>query len=189
VLDSLQRLPLPDGSVAALALEGAAAPAFDVRAANFPRIAAEWRRVAAPGCVVFLGLGNRLHGLPGARGLRLALASRPRPESLNRAVKRIGTTGTHLRTDLGIGAALRAMSDVGFGPPAIHAPLPDENDARVVVPLDDARALRYFLNHLIRRNSRLVRIAVHGANALVALDLMRHVVPYYYLLFRAPERR
>ena len=54
-----------------------------------------------------------------------------------------------------------------------------------MIPVDDARAVRYFLHNLIRKNSATVRLAVGVADLLVTLNLFRHVVPYYYLVFRS----
>ena len=45
VLTDLTGLPLPDGSVHAIALEDAAAPGFGLSRRNFPAVAAEWKRV------------------------------------------------------------------------------------------------------------------------------------------------
>jgi len=187
VATSLERLPVACGAVDALALEAAALRAFDVSAANFERIAVEWARVLAPGGTAFLGLANPLHRLPGVRRVRRWLGSRPRPEALNRRVKRAAGGAPPLA--LGVAAATRALRRAGFAAPAIHAPLPDEDDPRAVIPLHDPQAVRYFLRHLIRRNSPLVRAAVGTAGLLASLGLLRRLVPYYYLVFRMPERR
>jgi hypothetical protein len=44
--------------------------------------------------------------------------------------------------------------------------------------------VRYFLNHLVRRNSSLVRVALRAGNVALALGLFAYVVPYHYLIFR-----
>ena len=50
------------------------------------------------------------------------------------------------------------------------------------------QVVQYVLSHLIRRNSRVVRLTVGVARGLVALGLFRHLVPYRYLLFGKPDR-
>jgi len=187
VMNDLSRLPLADGSVDAIAMEDAAAPAFGLTNANLSTVAAEWKRVLKPEGSVFVGVANSYLGIPGARRLMQAVRSRAHSESMNRSIKRVGSSGGG---GLGPGRTLRTMTGQGFSRPVVHAPLPDENDAQVVIPVSDARAVRYFLHNLIRKNSAAIRMAVHAADLLVALNLFRHLVPYYYLVFRneaAPE--
>src|SRR6185295_3797617 len=150
-------------------------------AALLPAAAAEWRRVLAPGGIVFLGVSNGLYRLAVLRRLRAAATSRAAGESLNRRVKR---ATAERAGGLGLGVALRGMARAGFARPEIYAPLPDENQAQVVVPPDDRQVVRYFLNHLVRQNSALVRLGVRAANVVAALGQFRRVVPYYYLIFR-----
>jgi SAM-dependent methyltransferase len=182
VMADVSRLPLADGSVHAVAFEDAAAAGFGVSRRALSGIAAEWKRVLAPGGVVFLGVANRLHRLPGLGRLRAAFRARPRPEPLNRQVKRWAALGGRGR--LGVRRTVRTMTGLGFRPPSVYAPLPDENDAQVVIPVDDAQVVRYFLNNLIRRNSRSVRAALRTAHLLVDLGVFGRLVPYYYLVFR-----
>lgn len=172
VMRDVSRLPLADSSVQIVAMEEASAASFDLTAANLPTVAMEWSRVLAPGGAVLLGLASSVLRLPATRG---------RPETLNRWIKRSPASG---RGRLGVGRTIRTMARAGFGPPVFHAPLPDENDARVVVPVNDAEVMRYFLSHLIRRNSRKNRLAIAAARGLIALGLLRHFVPYSYLVFR-----
>ena len=186
VATDLTRLPLEDGSVHAVALEDAAAPGFGLTDDRLPEVASEWKRVLAPGGVVFLGLANRLHRLPGLDRLRAALRSRPHAEPLNRQVKRWAAPDG--RGKLGYAGTVRTMVALGFHPPVVYAPLPDENDAQVVIPVNDAQVVRYFLDNLVRKNSREIRAALRAAHTLVNLGLFPHVVPYYYLIFRTdPE--
>jgi SAM-dependent methyltransferase len=182
VLTDLSRLPLADGSVHAIALEDAAAPGFGLSQRNFAAAAAEWQRVLVPGGAVFVGVANGLHRLPGLGRLRAALRARPRPDNLNRSVKR--WAAPELRPRLRAAAVSRTMAGLGFRRERVYAPLPDENDTQVVIPVDDARVVRYFLDNLVRKNSRAVRAALFMARALVAVNLFRQVVPYYYLIFR-----
>ncbi len=186
VLPDVSRLPLPDGSLQAIALEDAAAAGFGLTDARLPAAAAEWKRVLAPGGTVFVGLGNPLRRLPVLDGLWGRLRSRPRHESLNRQVKRWAGPGR--RGGLGVERTIRTMTRLGFPRPLMYAPLPDENDASAVVPLEDARVVRYFLDHLVRQNSSWVRLGRRGAHGLVDVGLFRRLVPYYYLIFRGGAR-
>lgn len=180
VADGAERLPLADRSVGAIVLEEAAAASFDISEQSFPRIAAEWRRVMVPSGTVCIGLDNALHRLPGMRLLQSRIA-RPRPESLNRLVKRASAVrrGSALRAR----TAVRELTRQGFRPPAVWAPLPSERRVDAVIPTADARAVRYFLDHLIRRSSPAVERAARLARFAVRLDLFRRLVPYYYLVF------
>lgn len=182
VMTDVTRLPLPDASVHAVSVEDAAAAGFGLSSARLPEAAAEWRRVLAPGGVVFLGVANGLHRTPGLQSLRSILRARPRPESLNRLIKRSAAAGASGR--LTLGRTIRTMTRLGYRPPIVYAPLPDENDTQVVIPIDDAHVVRYFLDNLIRKNSRIVRIALRAARVSVSLGLFRRLVAHYYLIFR-----
>ncbi len=179
VMREVSRLPLADSSVQTVAMEDAAAAGFELSDASFSAVATEWNRILAPGGAVLLGLANGVHRLPGLRQ-----RARGRPESLNRLVKK-SAAGSHGR--LGAARTIRTMTGLGFEAPVVYAPLPDENDPRIVVPADDARVVQYLLSHLIRRNSRAVRLAIRSAQGIVALGLFRYFVPYYYLVFRKPH--
>jgi hypothetical protein len=133
-----------------------------------------------------VGVANSYLGLPGVRRLMQLLRARSRSESMNRSVKRAGSVGGR---GPGPGRTIRVMTGLGFPRPVVYAPLPDENDAQVVIPVEDARAVRYFLHNLVRKNSAVIRSAVRLADLLVALDLFRHAVPYYYLVFRGDAGR
>ncbi len=178
VMRGISRLPLADSSVQTVAMEDASAAGFELSDASFSAAATEWNRILTPGGVVLLGLTNGIHRLPGLR-------HRAGPASLNRLVKQSAADG-HGR--LGVARTVRTMAALGFGAPVVYAPLPDENDPRVVLPADDARVVQYLLSHLIRRNSTAVRLAIGAAQGLVALGLFRYLVPYYYLVFRKPDR-
>jgi len=182
VMADVARLPLPDASVHAVSLEDAAVTGFGLSNARLPEAAAEWRRVLAPGGVVFLGVANGLHRTPGLQSLRSILRARPRPESLNRLIKRSTTQGASGR--LTLGRTIQTMTKLGYRPPIVYAPLPDENDTQVVIPIDDAHVVRYFLDNLIRKNSRIVRVALRAARVSVSLGLFRRLVAHYYLIFR-----
>ncbi len=180
VMRGVSCLPLTDSSVQTVAMEEASAAGFGLSDASFTAAAKEWNRVLAPGGTVLLGLANGIHRLPGLRHL-----ARGRPESLNRWVKK-SAAGRHGR--LGVARTMRTMTGLGFEAPTVYAPLPDENDARIVIPADDDAVVRYVLSHLVRKNSRMVRLALGAARGLVALGLFRRLLPYSYLMFRKPDR-
>ncbi len=75
----------------------------------------------------------------------------------------------------------------GFERPRVYAPLPDERGTQVVIPLDDPSAVRYFLQHLVRKDSRLVRAAIVGAGLLLKLGALRAALPYWFLYFTTDE--
>ena len=181
VVGDLTRLPLPDGSVDTIVMEDTVA-GFELGGHNLSGTAAEWKRVLAPGGTVFLGLTNRLHRLPGLGLVRSAVRGKWPAPSLNRMVK--GASGLTGQGRLGLRGTIRAMTGQGFLPPAPFAPLPDPDDAQIVLPIDDAQVVRYFLNNLIRKNSAPIRWGIAVANVLVNFGLFRHGVPYYYLIFR-----
>ena len=65
-----------------------------------------------------------------------------------------------------------------------------EKKIRIVVPLEDAHAIRYFLDNLIRKNSPVVRAGIRVAHRMVSWNLFWRLVPYYYLIFKvAPGDR
>jgi hypothetical protein len=104
---------------------------------------------------------------------------------LNRAVKRAAVPRPV--SGLRAGRLARRLCDAGFGEPTILAPLPDERDISIVVPIDDDRVMRYCFNNLLRKNSPLVRAAITAANAGSRLGLLRHLVPFSFMLFRTSE--
>jgi hypothetical protein len=167
-------------------MEDATAPGFKVTDRNFPAIAEEWARVLSPGGTVFLGLSNRYDRLFRLSLLRSMIQSPDYPESLNRLVKKAMAPWPH--SNLRLGQTIRSMIQNGFSEPIVYAPFPDEKKTKVVIPLEDARAVRYFLNNLIRRNSFAVRLAITAANAFVTLSLFRYIVPYYFLVFRLDDK-
>jgi hypothetical protein len=116
---------------------------------------------------------ERLHAL---------LRSRTHREPLNRLVKRWAAPGSRGR--LGVTATVRTMTRQGFRTPLVYTPLPDENDARVVLPVHERHVVRYFLDNLVRKNAAAVRAAIRLAHGTVTLGLFPHLVPYYYLIFR-----
>jgi uncharacterized protein YbaR (Trm112 family) len=182
VAQDVRRLPLADGSVHAVVFEDASASGFGLSNVRMREAAAEWKRVLAPAGVVFLGLANGLFRLPGLGYVRGSLRARPHRESLDRLLKRRAVPGESRR--IGVHRTVRTLTALGFRRPVAYAPLPDENDTAVVMPVDDPRVVRYFLDNLVRKNSMAVRAALRAAHLLVTLGLFRHCVPYYYLIFR-----
>jgi SAM-dependent methyltransferase len=182
VLDRIDRLPLADGSIAAIALEDIAAAGFDLSDRNLSAVAREWRRVLAPGGTVLFGIKGPLARIRILQQARRALGIPVGSASFNRRIKRIAGGGSE--TSLRLGSTLTAMSDAGFPSPTIYAPLPDEHRTEIVIPVDDRRVVGYFLHNLIRQNSPAVRMAIRGAGLLNRLGMFRHFVPYYYLLFK-----
>ncbi len=186
VMEDITRLPLANGSIEGIAMEDATAPGFKVTDRNFPAIAAEWARVLSTGGTVFLGLSNRYDRLFRFRSLRSIIQSHDYPESLNRLVKKAMAPWPN--SNLRLGQTIRTMMQNGFGEPIVYAPFPDEKKTEVVIPLEDARAVRYFLNNLIRRNSFGVRLATTAASVFVALSLFRYIIPYYFLVFHLVDK-
>jgi SAM-dependent methyltransferase len=181
VMADVGRLPLPDGSVDAIALEDAAAPGFGLTNGRLEPAAREWKRVLSPGGVVLIGVTGDLFRVPGMRRLWARVRARAHPESFNRQVKRWASGGGS--GGLGVGRTIRTMTRLGFPRPVVYAPLPDQNETRAVLPIEEASVVRYFLNHMIRRNSRAVRVGLVAANAAVTLGVFRHLTPYAYLIF------
>ena len=57
----------------------------------------------------------------------------------------------------------------------------------VVIPVEDRRVVRYFLDNLIRKNSPVVRAAITVAHQALNLGLFPRLVPYHYLIFKGRE--
>lgn len=183
VLPSLERLPLPDDSVGAIILEEAALASFGISEQNFPRVVAEWKRVLSVEGIVFLGLSNALHRLPGLASLRARLVA-PATDSMNRTLKRIqGVSGDGR---IGMGSAVHELRRQGFGDSAVYAPLPSEKQTDLVLPVRDRVATAYFLDHLVRTNSPLTRVALGAARLALKLGWFPRLVPYLYLFFTSP---
>jgi SAM-dependent methyltransferase len=185
VVKDIARLPFPDHSIAAIAMEDAAAPGFAMTHRNFSCAAAEWRRVLAPGGVVFLGLGNPFERLLGLHFIRSRFHARSDPESLNRYVKK--ASGRPQWAVFGLRRTIRCMIQLGFDAPSIFSPLPDEKKCEVVLPVEDPRAIHYFLNKLIRKNSPAIRAVILASNILLKLKLLHPFLPYYFLTFRLTD--
>jgi uncharacterized protein YbaR (Trm112 family) len=185
VMTDVSLLPLAHRSVDAVVLEDAAAAGFGLTNGRLDEAVAEWKRVLAPGGAVFLELANGLYRLPGLGYVCETLRAGPWRDSLNRLVKRCAVPDANGR--LGLGRTVRTMTRLGFRRPIVYAPLPDANDPAVVIPVDDPQFARYFLDHLVRKNSPVVRAAARVARLLVTLGLFRRCVPTYYLIFPVDE--
>jgi hypothetical protein len=178
----LERLPLADGSVSALVMDGVEGAGFDLHPGNVTAVVGEWRRVLAPEGTLLMGLRNPLHDLPLIGALRRKAVKTVRRESADRCVRR--------KARVSAGAALspsamrRAMRAGGFDEPRVFAPFPDGDRVQVVLPADDARTTRYFLTRLVRSESATVRLALAAGRALAAMGLFGKVFPsYHYLVY------
>jgi len=186
VMQDITHLPLADASIAAIAMEDAAASGFHVTNRNFSVIAAEWRRIMMPNGTVFFGLSNPYDRLLGLRFLRSKLQVRAHPESLNRFIKKAACESP--RSNLRLRQIIRCMIQQGFNEPIIYAPFPDEKKTEFVLPIGDAHLVRYFLNNLIKRNSLILRVGISVANMFGNLRLFRYLSPYYFLIFNLKSK-
>lgn len=177
VVKQLAAIPLPSGSVDAIALEDVAARGFGLTNETLPAAAAEMARVLAPGGAVLVGVRNAYRTLPGAR----ALFPAEKRESLNRLVKRAaaGATGRLSRARI-----VSCMQQQGFSAAEVFAPIPGEQSAEALVPLNHPEVLRFCLNRFLRQNSFVTRAGVRAAEALISAGLLPKLLPYYYLVFR-----
>jgi hypothetical protein len=121
-----------------------------------------------------------------------SMISRPVADSLNRTVKRV--QAARAGGALLPGTARHEMLRRGFAHPVVFAPLPSERKADAVIPVSDRVATAYFLDHLVRRNSRAVRASIAVARLALKLGWLPRLVPYQYLVFRlsgvaAPDGR
>jgi hypothetical protein len=163
-------------------LDADAAAAFGLDDGGLAQAAAEWRRVLAPGGTMLLGLRGAPGELPGLRRIRERLTGTLRTESLDRRIKQSAAPAP--RAALSPTRSLRTMRRLGFAAPSVFAPLPDADNPSVVLPLDDAWSVRYFLDNLVRKNSATVRAALSAARLSARLGLFRRLVPCSILVFR-----
>lgn len=182
VVSNIKRLPLENKSIDAIAIEDVASCGFNISNKNFSAIASEWKRILSPGGTLFLGMRNPYNHYFGFHFLYSFLQTKAKPISLNRLIKQTASQSTHGR--LGLTQTIRGMIKLGFKSPTIYVPLPDENKSEIVIPVEDAQVVRYFLNNLIRKNSFSLRVSIAMANILVKHNLFRYFVPYYYLIFK-----
>jgi SAM-dependent methyltransferase len=182
LIDRLDRLPLADASVGGVALETAAAAAFGLGPSGLDRLAAELARVVVPGGVVYVGVRSPLDRW--LAPLRSALQAKTRARSLGALIK---SDPSASERGLRPGAWIRAMRGHGFDAPLDYAPLPDDRDPQVIIPVDEPAVVSYFLDNLIRKNSVAVRIAIRLAHFSVTVNLFRNLVPYRYLFFERLE--
>jgi len=180
VCPRLQRLPMARASVRAAAVEAAALPAFGVTGRTFDDLARELSRVVAEEGTVFVGVPNPLDHVLGLGRLRALLQAKSSASSFSRLLQRARSAE---RSEPGATRVVRSMRRHGFRGPVVYAPLPHERDVQVVLPVDDARVVRYFLDNLIRKNSLLVRLGISAARLAVRLGLFGKLVPYRYLFF------
>jgi len=180
------RLPLPDAAVGAIVFEDAAARSFGLSAAGLPGVAREWGRVLAPGGTLLIGVGNPLYRSRAARLLKAGLGAGRERRSMNRLVKSVDRPDASPR--LRRGSILRSLAHCGLPPAEAYAPLPDEDNTEFLVPLDDPLVVDYFLDHLVRKMTWKVRLAIGTCKLLLRMGLFGQVMPYHYLLFTKPGR-
>jgi SAM-dependent methyltransferase len=176
VADATQ-LPCADGTLGAVALDTSVAPAFGLTASTSDRFAATLARVLAPGGVACLGVANPIRRL-GFDRVGATLQRRHVARPLDRV---LGAGGTGAPP--GYRALSAAMVRAGFAPPVQWAPLPDERRPQIVLPLAAPAVVRYFLDHLVRKNAGLVGAAIVGARAALRAGLFPALVPYRYLIY------
>jgi len=177
VVGDLSGIPLPAGSIDAIALEDVAAPGFGLTPRTLPAAAAEFARLLAPAGSILVGSRNSYRALPALR----ALLPPGTLESLNRAVKRDAGRGAGR---LPPALVTRRLREAGFDGPQAYAPIPHEQRIEAVVPLEDPAALRYCLDRFLRRNSLVTGAGVAVARVAAALGLLPILLPYRFLLFR-----
>jgi hypothetical protein len=165
---------LASASAGAVCVDEAWLAAFDVDRASLGSVLGEWRRVLAPGGSLLLAFANGVFSrLPRWGGGRV-----PRLD------RRLATApGSPLRS--GIRTWLRLLSRSGFVPRGLFAPLPDDNELRLVLPVGDRRAAAYCLRSLLRRNSVVVRTALGLGLLSARLGLLERVLPSYFALLDA----
>jgi len=184
ILDNATQLPWADASFGGIVLEDAAAPGFHLAQTDLPDFAKACCRVLRPGGCVCLGLSNPIYTSRAVRPLKTRLQGDRHPESLNRAIKREGSG----RQDAWpLAAVRRAMQAAGFAGPELFAPLPDERQTKIVLPLNAPEALLYYFSHLVRRDSASIRAVSMLMRGLVRLGVVRRALPYWIALFRLPE--
>ncbi len=181
VLDNLTAMPWKDGAFGGIAFEGAASAGFNLCHETLPEFAKECRRLLQPDGSVCMGISNHLHTSGPLHKLKSKLQANPHPESLNRLVKREG--GRDIAT-LKLTEVISAMQSAGFDAPRVFAPMPDEKQTKAVLPLDAPNTTVYYFNHLMRRDTVLVRTASMLMKALARLGLIRFALPYYIVIFQ-----
>lgn len=151
------RLPHAAGSIAAIVFDEAARGAGGLDRHRLPRAVDAWRRGLAPQGRLVLGIAG---------------------SSISRRLRR----GRAIAGRLGVRNTLRALRQAGFTDVRLYAPLPDEADARLVLPVDDRAIVRYCLDRMLRRNSLASRLAIASARLANATGALRWGLPYYYVV-------
>jgi len=161
-------------------MEAVSLTSFGLSSRSFDAFASELSRVVAEGGTVYVGVVGALDSKFGFGRIRARMLARSSPPALHRVLQPARSPNVASPSENSI---VRAMLRHGFGEPEVYAPLPHERDVQVVLPVEDARIVRYFLNNLIRRNSWLVRVGISGAHLALRLGLFGKIVPHRYLFF------
>jgi len=178
--DQLLRLPLEDNSIDSIAVSENGLLGFSLSGKKLGAIAAELRRVARPGATLLIGQSNPLYRLPGVSRLRTRVKS-GWERSIDGAIQRASIPPGAARWSRA--ATVSAMTGAGFQGPRLFAPIPDEEWAMAILPVADRTVVRYFLDHLVRRNALSARAVLTALRPIVALGQFWRIVPYWYLVF------
>jgi len=181
VLNDLSCMPWEDDTFGGIAFEDAAASGFNLSHETLPLFAKECSRLLQPGGSVCMGISNHLHAYGLLRKLKSKIQANAHPESLNRIIKREGGINS---VTLKLGKTISAMQSAGFEYPHIFAPMPDEKQTKALLPLDAPSTIIYYFNHLMRKDSVLVRIASMLMKVLARLGIISFVLPYYIVIFK-----
>jgi len=170
------RLPLADASIATAIVGHAELACFGLqpeRNAEPERpIAAELRRVLAPGGKVLLGLNSSALGRLLARSAQLVRRRATPAESLDSLIR--GALATE--TAPSGRQMLRALRAIGFEEVRCIAPLPSSDRPRVALRLDEPELVQYVLSRLLRRNTLSARVGRLAAATLARAGLLRWIL-------------
>ncbi len=182
--DDLTRQPWDASSFGGIAFEDVAAGAFALSRDNIGAFAEECSRLLKPGGTVCLGLRSMLQAAEPLQSLKSRVQVSSHPESLNRAVKHDGRPRPK---PLAFRHVARAMRSAGFAAPQLFAPLPDESQTKVVLPLTPHEPLNYYFDRLMRSDTVVIRILTRLMKLLVRIGMIRFALPYTIVLFQLPR--
>ncbi len=176
----LTRIPLPDRSIDAIAIDDDAAASFGLDAGKLEQAADEWRRILRPEGTLVVGLAHRMGRLV-ARWTISGGGAHKRCLTLRQRIKRQGDTGVRLPSFRRVSRLIEAR---GFARPIIYAPLPDEHRALIVAPIEERAVVGWCLAHQVRRRSASQSALFNAVRLLARAGAAVHCVPYHFLYFR-----